>query len=385
MKLTSFIFGIISVAVCALAACSGRHAATATAPAPTKKWEHTLEHLVAPGSDGFYPDQIPAIGDDGTIFAGGFPGLYAIRPDGTEKWHHDVAGQTANVPVHFVLIDDGGFIWFDTTSGDTGGVDRVGPDGKGGEIGSIAPATQLGSSFDGTVFMATAASVLQMSAARENAAVLWRGYATGMAFTSDGGIVFSRAIDILSAADRSHNVKWNHKIFEGGAGAPVVAADGTIYLPRKGGIDAYSQEPKHLWAFDISDRVTSPSIGDDGTLYFGSDGGQLYALAPDGNLKWKFATGGGIRTSPAITSNGQVIFGSADHNLYALDALGNLKWRFTAGGQVFSPTVANDGTIYFQCADGKLYALQDIAQNGGLSGQWPKYGAGLRNTARSAH
>jgi outer membrane protein assembly factor BamB len=86
-----------------------------------------------------------------------------------------------------------------------------------------------------------------------------------------------------------------------------------------------------------------------------------------------------------VTSNGEIIFGSVDHNLCALDSFGKLKWRFTAGGQVFSPTVAADGTIYFQSADGKLYAIQDLAQNGGLSGQWPKYGAGMRNSARSAH
>jgi len=385
MKKAPIILGIVLSASCSITACSGGSPATVSAPSPTKKWDFAVEHLTAAPRDGYYADQIPAIGDDGTIYAGGSLGLCAIRPDGTEKWHYDSPGQPANAPVHFVLIDDIGDIWFDVTSNDSGGVARVGLDGKGGEVGSIAPVTQLGSAFDGTVFMATSASVLQLSTSRDNPAVMWRGYATGMAFTSDGGMVFTRAGDMLSYADRAHSVMWNHKVYEGGCGAPVVGADGTIYLPRKGGMDAYNRDGKRIWAFELSDRATSPSIGDDGTLYFGSDDGKLYALYSDGHLKWKIAAGKAIRTSPAVTGNGEVIFGSVDHNLYAVDSLGNLKWRFTAGGQVFSPTVATDGTIYFQSSDGKLYAIQDTAENGGLLGQWPKYGAGVRNTARAAH
>ena len=385
MKKATLVLGSALALLCSITGCSGGSSATVPAPSPTKKWDVTLGHLPAAAPrDGYFAEQVPAIGDDGTVYAGGDLGLHAIRPDGTEKWHFDSPGQLANVPVHYALIDDLGYIWFDFTKTDTGGVARVSPDGKGGEVGSIASATQLGSAFDGTVYMATSASVLQLSTSRESPEVLWRGYATGMAFTADG-IVFTRYPDILSFADKGHNVKWNHRIIDGGLGAPVIGADGTIYLPRKGAMDAFTPDAKRLWTYDVSDRLTSPSIGDDGTLYFGSDDGKVYALSSGGQLKWKFAAAGAIRTPPALTSNGEIIFGSADHNLYALDSFGKLKWRFTAGGQVFSPNVAADGTIYFQCADGKLYAIQDLSQNGGLSGQWPRYGAGMRNTARSAH
>jgi outer membrane protein assembly factor BamB len=384
MRNRAGILGVGLVVLCSISACSGGSSATAPAPSPAKKWDVSLEQLGPAPRDGYYADQAAAIGDDGTIYAGGSTGLHAIRPDGTEKWHFDSPGQVAGVPVHYALIDDSGFIWFDFTRSDSGGVSRVGPDGKGGEVGSIAPATQLGSAYDGTVYMATAASALQLSTSRENPEVLWRGYATGMAFTQEG-IFFTRYPDILSFADKGHNVKWNHRIVDGGLGAPVVAGDGNIYLARKGGMDAFTPDAKRLWTFDLSDRATSPSIGDDGTIYFGSDDGTVYALSSGGQLKWKFTAGGGVRTSPALTGNSEIIFGSVDHNLYALDSFGKLKWRYAAGGQVFSPTVAADGTIYFQSADGKLYAIQDLAANGGLSGQWPKYGAGMRNTARAAH
>jgi outer membrane protein assembly factor BamB len=92
-----------------------------------------------------------------------------------------------------------------------------------------------------------------------------------------------------------------------------------------------------------------------------------------------------VRSSPAITRNGTIYIGSADNRLYAVGADGKLKWKFTTGGQVFSPTVADDGTIYVQSGDGKIYAIKDAEENGGLSGQWPKLGADLRNTARGNH
>lgn len=257
--------GILAAAflTSALAGCSGKNASTPSAPAgpsPTKKWEIQIAHLAAPNKDGFYDDQSPAIGDDGTIYAGGSLGLYAIRPDGTEKWHHDINGQQAATPVRYVLIDDIGNIWFDDSTNNIGGTVRVTPDGKGGEVGSILPVTQLGSAYDGTVFMGTSASLLQMSISAQNPEVLFRGYATGMAFTADGGMVFTRQVDILSYADKLHSVPWNHKVDQGGNQAPVVSADHIIYLSRSGGMDAYKMDGKRQWAFEFpGGRVHLPS------------------------------------------------------------------------------------------------------------------------------
>jgi hypothetical protein len=43
---------------------------------------------------------------------------------------------------------------------------------------------------------------------------------------------------------------------------------------------------------------SSPSVGPDGIIYVGSDDDNLYAIKPDGTLKWKFPTGGLIDSSP---------------------------------------------------------------------------------------
>ena len=153
-----------------------------------------MAHLTAAARDGYYADQTPAIGDDGTIYAGGSLGLYAIRPDGTEKWHFDSPGQPANVPVHFVLIDDIGNIWFDLTSerfrrrrrASARTARAAKSDPSPPPRNSAPPSMELSC-------MATSASVLQLSTSRDNPGRDVRAYAIGMAFTSDGGMVFTRA------------------------------------------------------------------------------------------------------------------------------------------------------------------------------------------------
>ncbi len=59
--------------------------------------------------------------------------------------------------------------------------------------------------------------------------------------------------------------------------------------------------------------------GSDGIIYFGSHDNNLYALKPDGSLKWKFKTGNWIRSSPTIVEDGTLYIGSGDGNLYAIN------------------------------------------------------------------
>ncbi|MDB4805128.1 immunoglobulin domain-containing protein, partial [bacterium] len=54
---------------------------------------------------------------------------------------------------------------------------------------------------------------------------------------------------------------------------------------------------------------SSPAIGSDGTIYVGSNSGNLYAINPDGTQKWAFETGGGVSSSPAIGSDGTIYVG----------------------------------------------------------------------------
>ena len=87
-------------------------------------------------------------------------------------------------------------------------------------------------------------------------------------------------------------------------------------------------------------------MGADGTLYFGSNDNYLYALNPDGSLKWRYETGGEVISSPAIDSEGTVCFGSGDRFFYALNPDGTLKWSYQAEEKIWAcPVVDFDGII----------------------------------------
>jgi outer membrane protein assembly factor BamB len=142
--------------------------------------------------------------------------------------------------------------------------------------------------------------------------------------------------------------------------SPAVAPDGTIYFGTFLG-DLYALKPdgSRKWIFNAGREIkSSPGIGPDGTIYFGSRNHNLYAVQPNGQEKWAFKTGSWIDSSPAIGADGTVFFGSWDKNFYAVSTDGNKKWSFqTAGEIVSSPAIGADGAIYFGSHDHNLYCL----------------------------
>lgn len=136
------------------------------------------------------------------------------------------------------------------------------------------------------------------------------------------------------------------------------------------------------WKFPTGDRIVSSPVFSDGTIYFGGDDGNIYAVeAASGRQLWKHTTGGPVPCSPGI-NDGVLYAVSYDGKLYALDAkTGGIRWKFATGGErrfeakgihglqpknqtiadpwdVFlsSPVVAQ-GAVYFGSGDGNLYAI----------------------------
>jgi outer membrane protein assembly factor BamB len=115
------------------------------------------------------------------------------------------------------------------------------------------------------------------------------------------------------------------------------------------------------WRFQTGGGELSTSAVVNGVVYVGSDDGNVYALnATSGTKLWNFTTGDSVASSPAVV-NGVVYVGSGDGNLYAIYANnGQLKWNFWIGsvGSVVwsSPAVAN-GVVYIGCVDGNVYAF----------------------------
>src|SRR3972149_5799832 len=112
------------------------------------------------------------------------------------------------------------------------------------------------------------------------------------------------------------------------------------------------------WVYPVGSSTSTPAIGTDSTIYVGSYDSNLYAINPDGTLKWKYKTGDVIESSPAVGTDGVIYVGSNDNKVYAINSDGTLKWFYTTDGDVVSsPAVGTNSTVYVGSYDGNLYAI----------------------------
>ena len=144
--------------------------------------------------------------------------------------------------------------------------------------------------------------------------------------------------------------------------------------PQEGNVSWYFSEEGML------DLMGSPVIGEEGTIYFTSCK-SLYALNPNGTLKWKFTPGRYIISSPMIGA-GEIIYFSSGHsydgsnngNYYAVNSDGTVRWEFNTNSSIYNYGEAIDlaGNIYFPDVSGILYSLNSEGslnwQTSGLGG-----------------
>jgi outer membrane protein assembly factor BamB len=154
--------------------------------------------------------------------------------------------------------------------------------------------------------------------------------------------------------------EWSLDIRSYSDSAPAVGTDGTIYFGTwTGKLWAVNPDGSRKWVFQAQNEIKSaPAVGPDDTVYFGSRDRKFYAVRANGTKRWEFPTGAWVDSSPALAHDGTVYFGSWDKNLYALNADGKKQWQFSTSGEIVSsPAIGADGTIYFGSHDKKFYAL----------------------------
>jgi hypothetical protein len=117
------------------------------------------------------------------------------------------------------------------------------------------------------------------------------------------------------------------------------------------------------WKFGTGSYIFgNPSIGEDGTVYIGSD--KLYAIFPDGTLRWSFDLGVDRYisfSSPAISADGTIYIGTEIVNgkggdIIAINPDGTERWRkLIANNWIYStPSIAEDGTVYIGSSSDKM-------------------------------
>jgi outer membrane protein assembly factor BamB len=108
------------------------------------------------------------------------------------------------------------------------------------------------------------------------------------------------------------------------------AADAVEYYPGP-------SQGQIVWTVDFGFfelSYSSPSIGPDGTIYLATtparlptDSGFVYAINPNGTIKWRFKTQRGNGATGAVGVDGTYYVSSGDRYFYAIGREGNLKWK----------------------------------------------------------
>ena len=176
-------------------------------------------------------------------------------------------------------------------------------------------------------------------------------------------LIFIIICPIIVFAEASE-IKWTYKTDYGISSPPAIGLDGTVYfVDRKTltttptftyGSNLYALNPDGTLKWKLKHEneyyyYHSPAIGPDGTVYI-FDYTTLVALTPDGKIKWKF-------TSEAYylaIGNDGILYISGDSYLGALTPEGILKWKYTEIGGISHHIIGLDGTIYVAKNEGSL-------------------------------
>lgn len=146
-----------------------------------------------------------------------------------------------------------------------------------------------------------------------------------------------------------------------------------LYFAAQNSIFAYSVQGVEKWKHTTKSSInSSPAVGDDGWVYFQTYYGDslgVYGLDASGKRKWFFPTSGGI-ASPSIGIDGNIYIGDQGGIFYAIDSKrGEVLWQDTLGIITSAPAIGKDGTIYIGSkSTGLFYALNP--ENGELKGSY---------------
>lgn len=165
------------------------------------------------------------------------------------------------------------------------------------------------------------------------------------------------------ALNQNGNLKWKVKtnLTMYTWSSLALGLDGTIYVNTwHWDNQLYAIYPNGTirWQIITGGWENTPTVGSDGIIYVGSDYNKLYAIYPNGSIKWEYYFSDSIWTSPALANDGSLYIGSKDNYLYALTPNGTLKWKFKTENWIqSSPIISADGTIFFGSHDSYLYGL----------------------------
>lgn len=370
-KTSAFLAACMTFSVLSLSSCGASSESSQGTSKPTLKWAFE-------GTGGNFIGTA-AIDSDGAIYFGTREGtVIALHSGGTLKWKTTV-----------VITDY---------------LDEFLPDGRPKDLEEAIPVGFNLALIPDSIWVQTHGEKeaeffeRQAPSLSSDESVLYLGGGiSGKLFalnTSDGSINWQ--YDVRNLPELQNDKKhlgggFNH--------APTIGTDGSIYIGSGDhwgdqwyealqiGIDVskvknrkYSDKRLYAlnpdgslkWIFTLEETDThrtsiwrKPAIHK-GKVYFASFNGILYCVdAASGTELWRHEVQGGELTQfqefwsgPAMGSEGMLYYGNNDTNMYSFLPGGNVNWAYSTQNEVYQvPVVAEDGSVYCGSEDGYFYCI----------------------------
>jgi hypothetical protein len=399
-RLTSISSGCVSLA---LLACVCGCKSSVTERDPQIKWQFSAD-------DGIV--STPALSEDGTIYFTTAKLLYALTADGKMKWNYFPGAELGSSPMvgsdgNIYIVDAGCVMHAINPDGSKRWIAQIGAVPQfNGAPGSPCgrPATPaLGAA--GLLFVGNSSgSVLAVDAnsgATTNQFKDVAGPDSPEIPETGSGVEGGGALQFFDSGGR---VSWTVRLSDGRSTlnfrTAAITKNGVIAVAGwDSNFHVYDFDGRPKWEF-AGDWTANPVIAADGTIYIGNFE-SVVALSADGAQIWKAAVP--IAGAPALAADGTIYVPSQDvgkgkngsnlFSLYALNPQGAVKWRFVVDALIeHGATIAPDGTVYVgtnsdgaigvKPHSGTLYAIGE--NNGGLMrGGWPKSYGSQANDGRA--
>jgi len=257
----------------------------------------------------------PAVGPDGTIYALSEDSyLYAWVAGGSLLWKHDLGW----IPWDCLAVSEDGTIYAGLKNGDFLAVNP-----RGGRLWTTRldgpPAGDPAVAADGTVLVGTTAGT-------------------------------------LTALSHLGQREWSVTLPGAVTGPPVMDGDGTIYLAAADRrLYCLSPWGEFSWSLPLPGAPSGPAIAVDGSIVIGTDGGEILAVSPGGDVRWKARLGAPV--VGVVTGARLVVANASDGRLAAFSMDGRELWRIPAGKPPGAPPFLSGSRVFLSERDGSLRLL----------------------------
>lgn len=277
-------------------------------PLPMRvKWEVNLKREIC---------ALLAIGADGSIYVGAGARFYAITPSGQVLWVHDfsASGRTTPPKRGSSCGDNQAFTSPSPVLAPNGTLYIGSADGTGRDVSwRWIPARMSGNASSGR-----SRPTGRCASPVVAGGVCFIGDAMAVALESNGKRKWTgEKAEFTAVTSSPAPSKDGKRLYVGGVDGRLHALDAvngkeqwTAGPEQKSVIrlPIWDAQGRQLTGFTTGGYIPeAPSVGSDGTIYWSSWNGHLYAATPDGKLRWALGLKDHVTSTAAVSADGHVL------------------------------------------------------------------------------